>query len=609
MSAAGLPSVPDQFKVYDSYTIDPKYSRYFTYGWLGSLALALLFSGSFLVLIRSFRSGRFFCGWFIDEDLSPRRKLPSLDQTLHQALLKAEDGDSSRSDKTAKRRGSNKRVLSANQAIVNDGLASAGRLVPTTLGGGGPEVVYRMISGIVYLGIVLLCVLKDAQLSSNPNRFGFLTLAQLTPLFLLSTKNNPLAFILSTGYEKINWAHRWLGRTVWLTATCHGAMWAYKHGRQYTLSNQKTRWGLAVYSFLCLSALTSIKPIRSKCYTLFWIAHMMSIIGFFATIAYHTPFAQPWIYPPIALYAFDLCARLVKLRFKDAELIPLEGMTLIHIPHATHGWLPGQHVYLRIFTSNWSALEPAHPFTILSPPRRPSQTDSSAVERGDGLILLAGCSGNWTRSIHSLARTGQSSCTKAVTSEDSEKTDTPGVAVSVMLDGPYGSFGAHGLSEEKAEVVICIAGGSGVSFLIALAEEARAEWAAIGSRARSGVKVIELIWVVRTLAMYTSLEALLSPLLSSRVRLSVYLTQSPPPTANEDAPTVRPYTTLHFIKPDLGATLRTLMDEHAPVSGVSVRACGPSGLVRQVERSVGELGRAVRTEVGGISFEAESFNV
>lgn len=55
----------------------------------------------------------------------------------------------------------------------------------------------------------------------------------------------------------------------------------------------------------------------------------LSFIGFFAAIAYHTPYAQPWIYPPVAFYTFDLFMRLFKCRVKDAFLVPVPGMTMV----------------------------------------------------------------------------------------------------------------------------------------------------------------------------------------------------------------------------------------------------------------------------------------
>jgi ferric-chelate reductase len=41
-------------------------------------------------------------------------------------------------------------------------------------------------------------------------------------------------------------------------------------------------------------------------------------------ICYHTPYAEPWIYPPIAFWGLDLVLRLVRFRFKDAYLTAVD---------------------------------------------------------------------------------------------------------------------------------------------------------------------------------------------------------------------------------------------------------------------------------------------
>ena len=48
------------------------------------------------------------------------------------------------------------------------------------------------------------------------SRPGFLVLAQLSIVFLLATKNNVLAVLMSRGWEKLNFLHRWAGRGVFL---------------------------------------------------------------------------------------------------------------------------------------------------------------------------------------------------------------------------------------------------------------------------------------------------------------------------------------------------------------------------------------------------------
>ena len=59
-------------------------------------------------------------------------------------------------------------------------------------------------------------------------RAAWLTVAQLPFLILLSGKVNLVGIVTGISYERLNILHRWVGRTIWLTATLH---WSYQqHG-------------------------------------------------------------------------------------------------------------------------------------------------------------------------------------------------------------------------------------------------------------------------------------------------------------------------------------------------------------------------------------------
>jgi hypothetical protein len=138
------------------------------------------------------------------------------------------------------------------------------------------------------------------------------------------------------GYEKFNWCHRWIGRLLWLCATCHGAMWLdqYSNTPHYIQSSAKAQRGIIAYVFLTLVSplpslfdsplLTRPRATRSpsaqsslfaKKHTTFSSScsvsltstksmyavtankdclyfSILSVAGFFAAIAYHTPYAQ-----------------------------------------------------------------------------------------------------------------------------------------------------------------------------------------------------------------------------------------------------------------------------------------------------------------------------
>ena len=102
---------------------------------------------------------------------------------------------------------------------------------------------------------------------------GFLVLAQLSIVFLLATKNNVLAVLISRGWEKLNFLHRWAGRGVFLSATIHGASWINNHLRinPSALKESKEMLGLAAYSVLCVIVLSSLRPVRFAAYQLFFI--------------------------------------------------------------------------------------------------------------------------------------------------------------------------------------------------------------------------------------------------------------------------------------------------------------------------------------------------
>lgn len=70
------------------------------------------------------------------------------------------------------------------------------------------------------------------------------------------------------------------------------------------------------------------------------------------------------------------------------------------------------------------------------------------------------------------------------------------VQVRVVLDGPYGGLGYSGLGE--AEMVVCVAGGSGVSFLLGVAEEARE------AMAQGKLRVVRLVWATKNYGTFSS---------------------------------------------------------------------------------------------------------
>lgn len=130
----------------------------------------------------------------------------------------------------------------------------------------------------------------------------------------------------------------------------------------------------------------------------------------------------------------------------------------------------------------------SHPFTIAS------------ASDEDGLVLMCKSSGQWTGKLYELAQSGGYM--------RSEKRD---VSVSIRVEGPYGMHSSNLLCYsaqrmaggfcnmvlESFSTVLLIAGGSGISFVLAAVQELHTQ-AALG---KSRVQLVEVIWTVQTAGM------------------------------------------------------------------------------------------------------------
>lgn len=62
------------------------------------------------------------------------------------------------------------------------------------------------------------------------------------------------------------------------------------------------------------------------------LGSVIAFSAFFITICYHTIYASPWIFPPLAFYGADLLLRLFRYRIKDATLTQIDKqMTIVRL--------------------------------------------------------------------------------------------------------------------------------------------------------------------------------------------------------------------------------------------------------------------------------------
>ncbi|KAH8093109.1 iron reductase [Cristinia sonorae] len=614
------PVIPEELRQYNSYVEDPKWQRKFSAIWATAAGIAILCSLPYFV--HAVKSGRAFTSLFgISEDWSGKLYAPV--PTVAEKPVR-------------KRRRTPVVWL---ESIVS--------LLRWTLP--GVELSFgQMIVIIGYLATILICSTMGADLVTNSNRAGFMALAQLPVVFLFATKNSVLSLLLGpgNGYEKLNYIHRWAGRGMFICATVHGSLWIRNH-IQYDLpimGQQKETSGVAAFSLLCILVLTSLRPIRRFLYQAFWVVHVLGFVAFFVTICYHTIYAAPWIYPPLAFYGLDLAMRLLRYRIKDASLVPVDqNMTLIHIHDCDAGWTAGQHVRLRVFFDG--RISESHPLTIVNAPPSTSCIPSRS------LTLAARVRGDWTRALNVYAREEQARLLEGQTSCCDKENTSVFVPVHVMLDGAYGGCS---IDLGSYESILLVAGGSGATFTLGMLDDIVARCVKLGRRNGERTRRVEFAWCIRSFGCIDwfapQLMAIANTAASSSsfdLHISVFVTcicnpDAIPPIPNSDVTIFRPsvtallrqLTTPPSVSPsksssdprssdvssidleDVGEEDMEALTERAIKSklpwvgsggGVGVCASGPESLIREAQNAVARLGVVRGREVGGVGLHTELF--
>ncbi|KAF9476564.1 iron reductase [Pholiota conissans] len=527
------PVIPAEFQQYNSYLVDPQWQRKFSIVWASVLAFFVVLSLPHLV--RSLRNGRAYSSAAgITEDLSGKsydlaNDVRGMHRVRRQSLWRK----------------------------VENVLNIAGGLFWWMVPGLGlmlGEIL--LISG--YIATVISCIVVEAPLMENSNRAGFIAIAQLPIVFLFATKNSVVSFLLGpgNGYEKLNFIHRWSGRLMFMAAILHGALWIRNH-LQYDLpiiGQQKEGSGVAAVGLLGIIVLSSLPIARRWCYQLFYIIHMMGMVGFFVTLCYHTIYATPWIFPPMAFYGLDILLRMFRHRIKDAVLVPVGNqMTLIHVPYVTSGWIAGQHVRLRVFFSG--RIFESHPLTIFSAP-----PDISCItSMPSGISLGARAVGDWTKALNNYAVKTAVDLKLIGLEEKSDVTphheeQTPAeVPVQVMIDGPYGGCS---VDLGQYETALLFAGGSGITFTLGVLDDIVGRCVRKGRKGGERTKRIEFAWCVRSFGsidwfapalmdIARVAESSLSSATPLDLHVSIYVTclcnpEAIPPIPNCDVTIVRP---------------------------------------------------------------------
>jgi len=563
------PALPSQYQIYNTYVLDPPWQIRYTAVWAGAAALFTILS--IPAFIRAARNGRIWQGSVgISSSLATEPK--SYDTLLEKELAPRTSKPSS---------------------LLGGTLVTLKHFVLWSPPGFDIDLGQILIL-IVYFLVLVICIVYKAPLMDNPNRAGFMAVAQLPFVFLFATKNNPLSLVWQKGYEKLNFLHRWAGRGMFLSATLHGAFWIRNH-LEYNipiLGLEKERFGVLTYATLGTIVLTSLKPIRKFAYQIFFYLHMASVVAFFVLVSYHTPYSVPWVFPPMAFGGMDLLLRMFRCRVKVAELTADDGMmTLLRLEDCDGSWVAGQHVRVRALFSN--RVFESHPLTIVNAPPSTSCLPTRSI------LLGARVRGDWTKALNSFARE-----------------EAPSPQICVMLDGPYGG---PSIDCTEYENVLLIAGGSGVTFTLSLLDDIVGRVARLGRRNGERTRKIEFAWCVRSFGNIAWFAGMLQDIANTAagssvdLHISIYVTclcdpESVPRISNSLV-TMEKQTIERIMKPIVGSNDLEKSVAHHAQGGLALAVSGPESLSMEARNALASMSISQRRKFGKVDIHTEMFAI
>jgi NAD(P)H-flavin reductase len=338
-------------------------------------------------------------------------------------------------------------------------------LTPPSLG----HIILILIYWVVIILMLTVNTIYDDAYYYE--RIGFyaawISVTQVPFIILLSAKVSLVGWLIGSSYERLNWAHRWAGRTLFICATVHGGFFLREWILQDFLSLELkfmpiVKYGMGAWCVLLWTNITSLAPFRRMAYELYLLQHIASAAVLLWLLYIHvSDKARHYIWIAIAFVAFDRLARWVWVVYRNVNIFRGKGVfskvmdrighkallqavpgdtTRITIKNVTWKWKPGQHIYLCIPRIG---LIEAHQLTI-------SNTVGESIVN-DAIFAMRAHSG-FSRRLHSFAAKRQAS-------------GKP-VEVRAIVQGP---FGAHP-RWNTFDTLILISASTGASFTLPILE-------------------------------------------------------------------------------------------------------------------------------------------
>ena len=320
----------------------------------------------------------------------------------------------------------------------------------------------------ITLFLTLDAVIHDAYYYERIGfRAAWVSVTQVPLIYLLAGKTNIVGLLFGSSYININWLHRWISRTLFVTATVHGSFFIREWVRADFLETElmmmpMVKYGLGLWAVLAWTSISSLLPLRRLCYEFFVLQHLASAAVFLWLLHTHVPtYAMYNVWMALVFAVIGWSTRWLALIYGSVHArqdrgesmgtaigypaklrVVSGGTTILTIDDVRFSWKAGQHLFLSC--SSWRILE-SHPFTISNLP----QND---VIKGPNQIELV-----------IRARTG---FTKRLFRQASSSAAENKATITTFIAGPFGYLPTW----NTFETLVLISASTGASFTLPVLE-------------------------------------------------------------------------------------------------------------------------------------------
>lgn len=328
----------------------------------------------------------------------------------------------------------------------------------------GPSLVILIYWIIITLFLTAGSIVHDAYYWERVGfRAAWVSVTQVPLIFLLAGKVNVGSLFLGSSYMDLNWLHRWVSRTLFVTVTVHGSFFLREWIRADFVSLEldmmpMVKYGFGLWAVLAWTMISSLLPLRRLCYEFFVLQHIVSGGIFLWLLHVHVPsYASYNVWIAVAFVLSGRVYRFCNLLYQNliirrkssaldvgkrigymADLQAQAGeITILTVRDIGFSWKAGQHVLL--WCPTLGPLE-SHPFTIAN------VSDEKCGYSPQELQLIIRARSGFTRKLYR----------RAVTS----------ASVPAFFTGPFGNLP----SWNTYETLVLISASTGASFTLPILE-------------------------------------------------------------------------------------------------------------------------------------------